>query len=235
MINKFINNYFLFLFSFIPISLILGSSVSLLNILLIDISFLFLLFYLRDLSFFKSRPVQFLLIFYIYLLFNSLISIDQSIGISRNLGFIRIIILFVAINYFFKNEKFLKKVLFVWSVIIIIVLIDVCLESFTGENILGYGYSYGRRVVSFFKDEPIVGGYINAYYLVIIGFLHFKFGEKNKNIIFVLSLFILFSIFFTGERSNSIKALLGMLLFYTFFKEYQIKHKFYLTISSLLI
>ena len=46
MVN-YINNYFLILFSFFPISLILGSSASLINMILIDISFLLFLFYLK--------------------------------------------------------------------------------------------------------------------------------------------------------------------------------------------
>ena len=175
------------------------------------------------------------MVFYIYLIFNTLLSEDQAIGISRNLGFIRIIIFFVAINYFFKDETFFKKVLFIWILTIIIVLFDVCFESFTGKNILGYESIYGRRIVSFFKDEPIVGGYLNAFYLVLIGFLYYKFRKINKNFILLFSILILFAIFLTGERSNTIKAILGISLFYFFFKEYQLKHKFYLAIGGILI
>ena len=234
MVN-YINNYFLILFSFFPISLILGSSASLINMILIDISFLLFLFYLKDFSFFKNRAFQYLSFFYIYLIFNSLISIDQSIGIYRNLGFLRIIIFFLAMNYFFKEKKFFEKVLYAWSLIITVVLIDVLVESFTGENILGYGALYGRRIVSFFKDEPIVGGYLNGFYLVIIGFFQFKFGKNNKNLITIFSLLIFISILLTGERSNSIKALLGIILFYAFFKEYQIKYKLVSIFAGLFI
>ena len=46
-------------------------------------------------------------------------------------------------------------------------IIDVFFEYFNGENILGFGEIYGHRIVSFFKDEPIVGGYINAFYLIL--------------------------------------------------------------------
>ena len=231
-----INNYFIFLFSFIPLSLVLGSSISLLNILLIDISFLFFLFYLKDFSFLKNKAFQFLLLIYIYLIFNSLISVDQSIGISRNFGFIRIIIFFVAVNYFFRSEEFSKKVFLMWFLMITIVLIDVLIESFSGRNIFGWGSSElngvlqvdGDRIVSFFKDEPIVGGFLNAFYLIIIGFLNVRYGKKNKNFILIISFFILFCIFLTGERSNSIKALLGITFFYMFFREYQVKNKIFL-------
>ena len=225
MSNKFINNYFIVLFSFFPISIILGSTISLINILLIDLSFLFLIFYIREFSFLKSKAVKYLFLLYFYLLFNSLISIDSTEGIYRNFGFIRIIILFVAVNYFFNKKVFFDKVFFIWLIIIFFVSIDVFLESYTGRNMLGYGELYGRRVVSFFKDEPIVGGYINAFYLILIGFLYNKFTIQHKSKILLLSIFFLFAIFLTGERSNSIKAFLGIVFFYAFFKEYKLKYK----------
>ena len=55
-----INNYFLVLFSLIPISIISGSLISLSNILLIDISFLILIIINKDYSFLKSKPVKYL-------------------------------------------------------------------------------------------------------------------------------------------------------------------------------
>ena len=55
MTNKGLNNYFLILFSLMPISIIIGSSISLINVLLIDLSFLFLLIYLKDFSFLKTK------------------------------------------------------------------------------------------------------------------------------------------------------------------------------------
>ena len=225
MSNKFISNYFIGLFSFFPISIILGSAISLLNILLIDLSFLFLIFYIKEFSFLKNKAMKYLFLLYFYLLLNSLISIDPIEGIYRNLGFIRIIILFVAVNYFFNQKFFFDKVFFIWLIIIFFVSIDVFLESYTGRNMLGYGELYGRRVVSFFKDEPIVCGYINAFYLILIGFLYNKFSIQHKNKILLLSIFFLFAIFLTGERSNTIKAFSGIIFFYAFFKEYNIRHK----------
>ncbi len=163
------------------------------------------------------------------MIFNSLISINPEIGLYRNFGFLRIILLFIAINYFFEQKFFHKKVLFFWSLILCIVIFDVFFESFTGRNLLGYGGNFGglggKRIVSFFKDEPIVGGYINGFFLILIGYLFNEFDKNKKNLILILSIVFLISVFLTGERSNSIKAIIGLLLFYTFLKEYQIKHK----------
>ena len=176
-LNKFTYNYFLILFSLIPVSIILGSSVSLINILIIDISFLFLIFKSNQLKFLKAEPIKYLIVLYIYLFFNSLVSVDASSGIYRNLGFLRIIILFVAFNFFFNQKFFLEKLLKIWLIIMSIVVFDVFFEYFVGKNLLGYpesrevGVSFGSRLVSFFKDEPIVGGFINGFYLILIGFL----------------------------------------------------------------
>tara|TARA_B100001057_G_scaffold89395_1_gene85618 strand:- start:63 stop:1286 length:1224 start_codon:yes stop_codon:yes gene_type:complete len=228
-INKSINYYFLVLFSALPVSIIAGSSVSLANVLIIDISFLLLIFINKDFSFLKKKSVKYLFLLYIYLIFNSLISINPEIGLYRNFGFLRIILLFIAINYFFEQKFFHKKVLFFWSLILCIVIFDVFFESFTGRNLLGYGGNFGglggKRIVSFFKDEPIVGGYINGFFLILIGYLFNEFDKNKKNLILILSIVFLISVFLTGERSNSIKAIIGLLLFYTFLKEYQIKHK----------
>ena len=229
MLNKNINNFFVILFSIIPISIIAGSAVSLITILFIDACFLVLIVYKKDYSFLKSDAIKYLLILYIYLLFNSFISIDQNIGLLRNLGFLRLIILFVAFNYFFKDKHLLKKVLITWTLIFSVILVDIFIENFTGKNLVGFGEAYQDRIVSFFKEEPIVGGFINSFYLIIIGFLFMNF--KNKNFIFIFSIIFLIAIFITGERSNSIKALVGFSIFYLFLKEYNFKKKLTLFIS----
>ena len=90
--------------------------------------------------------------------------------------------------------------------------LDTYIESFFGQNILGYGEEYGQRIVSFFKDEPIVGGYINGFYLIIIGYLFYinkNTSNKYKYIILIFSIFFITAIILTGERSNAIKAVFG--------------------------
>ena len=234
-LNKIINNYFLILFSIIPISIIVGPSVSLINILLIDICFIILIFIKRDFSFQNKEPLIYLIILYIYLIFNSYISIDPEIGFSRNFGFFRIIVLFIAINYFFKEKIFQNKVFLIWMILIGFVLLDIYIESFTGKNILGYQSGYNRRIVSFFKNEPIVGGFLNAFYLLIVGFLYEKLGEKYKSVLLLISLIIFISIFLTGERSNTIKALIGIMLFYTLYREFRLKQKITVFLSGVII
>ena len=169
--SKILNSYFLVLFSFIPASIIIGPAISLFNILLIDISFIFFILFKKDFKFLSNKTVKLIILLCLYLVFNSVIAKDFSMSAYRNLGFIRFGIFFLAFNYFFYNKDFVNRVLIIWALTLSFLSLDTYLESISGTNLLGYGEAYGERIVSFFKDEPIVGGYINGFYLIIIGYL----------------------------------------------------------------
>ena len=207
---------YLFLISILPISIIVGPSISLLNILLIVIVFL-INFKLDKIKLENKFLFYLLLILYVYLIFNSFISIDYKEGIFRNLGFIRFIILFIAINFFFTISKNDHKFLNFWSVVILIVVFDSFLEFSFGKNLLGYGDDlYADRIVSFFKDEPIVGAYLLGFNFIIVGYYFEKFYKQNfklKLVLFLILFILVGCIFITGERSNGIKAIIGLMIF----------------------
>jgi O-antigen ligase len=235
-LNSFQYNYFLLLFILIPVSMILGPSISLINILLIDVSFLVYFIYNKNLRllFIKKKAVLYLIALYLYLIFNSIISFDQNIGLSRNLGFIRMIVFFIVVNYLFTQKIFFTQVFKWWCLIIFVIIFDIFIESYSGKNILGYGGGHADRLVSFFKDEPIVGGFVNAFYLMLIGYLLNKYQNKEF-IIFIICLIVIFSILITGERSNSIKALMAFSLFFLFYRKYTLKQKLLTFISMSIV
>ena len=236
--HKILNSYFLFLFSFIPASIIIGPAVSLINILLIDFSFIFLIFYKKDFKFLSNKTVKLIIFLCLYLILNSIIAKDFSMSAHRNFGFIRFGILFLAFNYFFYNKDFVNRVLIVWMITLSILSLDTYIESIFGKNILGYGEAYGSRIVSFFKDEPIVGGYINGFYLIIIGYLFYikkNTTNKYKYIILVISIIFIIAIILTGERSNSIKAISCFFLFYFFNDFFKFKEKIFSILLLILL
>ena len=228
--SKIINSYFLILISFIPAAMIIGPAVSLINILLIDFSFIFLILYKKNYKFLSNKTIKLIIFLCLYLIFNSIISKDFSMSVNRNFGFIRFGILFLAFNYFFYNKDFVNRVLIVWILTLSVLSLDTYIESIFGKNIFGYRDEYGSRIVSFFKDEQIVGGYINGFYLVIVGYLFYinrKISIKHKYIILIFSIFFIIAIILTGERSNSIKAIFGFLLFYFFNDFFKFKEKIF--------
>ena len=236
--SKVFNSYFLLLFSFIPASIIIGPAVSLINILLIDFFFIFLIFYKKDYKFLSNKVVKLIIFLCLYLIFNSIISKDFLMSANRNFGFIRFGILFLAFNYFFCNKDFVNRVLIVWILTLSILSLDTYIESIFDKNILGYGEAYGSRIVSFFKDEPIVGGYINGLYLIIIGYLFYinkNISSKYKYIILIFSIFFIIVIILTGERSNAIKAVSGFFLFYFFNDFFKFKEKIFTILLLILM
>ncbi len=230
--SKFLNSYFFVLFSLIPISIIVGPTISLINILLIALSFIIFIFYTKKFDIFNHTVVRILIIFYIYLIFNSFIALDFSLSASRNFGFLRFIVLFLGINYFFCYFSKFDKILFFWFIIISIAVFDTYFEYYYGTNILGFGgvhEIYGPRVVSFFKDEPVMGAYIFGFFFIILGYLfQFYYHGTNKTrkfLILFFSFLVMISIILTGERSNSLKAIFAFTLFYAFNKNFSIKQK----------
>ena len=207
---------YLFLISILPISIVAGPSISLLNILFIITLFL-INYKVSKIKIEKKFLLYLLSILYVYLIFNSFISIDYKEGIYRNLGFLRFIILFIAINLFFTISNNQFKFLNFWSSIILIVVFDSLVEFSFGKNLLGYGDGlYADRIVSFFKDEPIVGAYLLGFNFIIIGYFFEKFYKQNlklKMAMFLILFILVGCILITGERSNGIKAIIGLMIF----------------------
>ena len=180
--QKYIENSLVILISLIPISILIGPAISLANILIFDFLFIIILFLRKDFEWINSPVVKILLILYLYLIFNSLIAQQPELSLLRNLGFIRLIILFLGINYFLNKSENLKLIFKVWSLTILIVVIDIFIEKYFGKNILGYSAvnSIGsQRIVSFFKDEAIPGSFIYAFSFMLVGFFVMKFKNQG--------------------------------------------------------
>ena len=140
------------LFSILPISIIVGPSFSLINTVLLGLFFIYIYFSKNDIVVNDFKPVFLLLVLYLYLIINSLISVDITSGIYRNFGFVRFILFFLMINYIFVIDKKNFNTLKIWAAIFFIVLVDVYIERFTGSNIFGFGkLSRIRRKPNIFK------------------------------------------------------------------------------------
>ena len=65
--KKFLQNYFFLLFLIIPISIIIGPAISLINILIIDLSLIIFILYIKKFDIFNHLVVKILIILYVYL------------------------------------------------------------------------------------------------------------------------------------------------------------------------
>ena len=223
--------FIIFLFSFLPISLILGNSIINLNILIIDSFFLFVCYRQKKWSWINNKYFYFFISIWVYLILNSIFSANvitstfdyieqhkvypQKDSVIRSIGFIRFVIFLFAVQYFFTNsKKTFNQIFLYWSMIVFIVLVDIIFESIFDFNLLGFRSSNTNRIVSFFKDELVVGGFVLGFSFLTSGYL-FKFIKNDlkkklfANIFFILTIIC---IYLSGERANFIKAIISALI-----------------------
>ena len=242
MLKKLNINFHDSLFALLPLSIILGPAVSLTNIFLLILVYFFKYFQKEHLNYIiKSKAVILFFLLNLYLIFNTLISIEPSSGIFRNFGFVRFIFLFIAINYLFYIKKYDLSSFKIWTVIFLIVVFDVYFERFNGTNILGFGSEekeFGRRIISFFKDEPIAGSYLSGLLFIAAGYIFTIFKNKKRILKIIPSLLLLIflsAVLITGERSNTIKVFVGFLLFVFFLDYFKLKYKIFFSATFIII
>ena len=211
-----LDNLKIILFSLIPLGIIIGTTISTLLIASVIIICFFEILKKREFEFFYNKDIVVLFIIFIYLIINLILSKDFENSVSRNLGFIRYVLLAVSTVYIFNYIKNSQKIFKIWAITILFVLIDIYIEFIFGKNILGYSGSqgyWGSRVVSFFKDEQVAGTFIFTFILIITGFLLETYKtKKNVLIILFLIVFSVIGITLTGERSSLIRCLFAILL-----------------------
>ena len=126
-LNKYyqIQSYIItFFFCILPISLIVGNIATNINILLIDILFIIISFNKKYWIWSRKKLFLILIILWIYQIINSVLSIHiVEMTLIRSLGFIRFVIFFFAIDFFFTQfPKILKKIFLFWTIILMVIL-----------------------------------------------------------------------------------------------------------------
>ena len=144
--NKIQIYFVTFLYSILPISYITGSLIINLNFLIIDIVFIYIILKNKDFPFkeIKNEVFLFLLIFF-YILLNSAIQYYyyngnisfKDEGLIRSIGLIKYILFYFASVYFFTFLKINnQKILNFWSIVLLVVIIDVFYERLNGYNLI---------------------------------------------------------------------------------------------------
>lgn len=228
------NNIILFFFSILPISFISGNAVLELNIFFIIIFFLRELFLDKDYfsRILKTKFFYLLISLWFYLIVNALFALNYEVSLRRSIFFFRYILLIFAFLYFLRGEQIRNKIINIYTLILLFISFDIFFEFIFGKNILGFESPMkNERIVSFFKDELIVGSFLASFLFIIFG----KFFNENKTILSAI-LFTIFSvsILITGERSISIKILISIFLIIFFVLENP-RLKIYTTLFSILL
>lgn len=221
---KLTNFCFIYILS-LPFIFIIGVGPYNISLALISIISIYVIY--KDKEFiFRSRFrvfYLFFLIFYCYLVFNSIISDFRDDSFSRSIPYIKNFFLVFLSDYVItntNNERFknnLKIIFWVYSAIFFIVFIFIILELLNIDfNFIEYA-DVDYRLSGPFGKEAIVGSFILSYMAFYIYLLNYFLIDKKKIIIFFI--ISIFSIVLSGERMTIIMFFFCIIiyLFHTLF------------------
>ncbi len=225
------------LFSILPISILIGNLFINLTILIISLVFLYkllkkefnILHYVESSNFFRL-----LLFFFLSLCINLIFSNDIYLSYPRvfKIFFIIFFVLafkFLIINYFEALEKIYKF----WSILFLIVIIDLIFEFFVGNNVFGQSSIMQGRLGSFTGEESVIGNYFFGFCLITLSFIYNKSHNIFLNLF--LAIFLIIISFLIGERANFIRTFLAIILFMFFVYKVSYRIKFFSIILSFIL
>ncbi len=193
-----------FLFSLIPFFLITGPFLADFAISFISLLFIFFCFKKKNFIYFKNKYFYIFLIFWGYLILNTLLNNFNLDSFRISIFFFRYGIFVIAVAALLDvDSKFIKYFFYCIFVCFIALIFDGFYEYFVGENILGWKDKETTRIASFFGEEKILGSYLSRLWPLFFGISIFIFKEKKKFFLLFIFVFIFSEvlIFLSGERA----------------------------------
>jgi hypothetical protein len=227
---NFINRHILIFF---PIIWSLGPAIQDIAISFTAITFFFFSIKNNNFEFLYDKISWILIAFFISIIISSAFSPVVETSIYKSSTYIRYLLFFFAVNYLIKLDSGDFRKFFIFNIIFIIFLaLDIWLQKINGTDIFGFKPGMdGMRNSGFFGDELIAGGFIvKTFFLTLIYFLLINL---KKFYLFSFYLFILITVFLTGERMSLILFIIGTILFVFIYKDY-LRYKLFTFITILL-
>ena len=168
---KSINKLACYLIVLTPIFLVTGPFLPDLSIVIIDLTFLFIIFKEKKFFILNNKYFKFLIILWIYFSVRSLFAEDIFLSFKSSFFYLRFIFLIWAISFFLeRNKNLFDKFSKFFMVVICFVILDAILQYITGTNILGFKIQTIIFSILFFLLN------INLRKIIIISFLTILIG-----------------------------------------------------------
>ena len=201
--NSLINNLLLVLITIYPISIVAGPALIECTIFFSIITFFFSYKIEIIKEFYLKFKCEKFLIFYILIIFSSLLSDNILTSLKSSFFTIRFFLFSIVIYILIKKINIFSKIFFlICSIFFLICLFDGYLQFLTGKNIFLYSTS-SDYVTGLFFDEKKLGRFLITFSPILVGF-YLSFGYQNKNYKLISSFIFLNIVFlivlFTSER-----------------------------------
>jgi O-antigen ligase len=246
MLKKFIiNDYYIFLIYFLPLSFIIGQSVVSINFFLITLSVLIL--FIFDYSNFKKifdLDSKLLSVFFFFIFIIQVI--NYGITGFKIFSLVRFLALTFLLKYFFLKKNFdifFKNYFKILFFVFLFIFLDLIYQKITGVDFFGFkstdAGNINRLTGPFGNNEYIPGSYIFHVLMPFVIYFICNFSCKKLFLRFLITTLVsnlfLLSIFITGERTSFLLAILSFILLMLIKKNLRLELIFSLFIVFILI
>jgi len=218
----------------IPASLIIGAAVSEFFVSFVALLFLIYTIIYKDWSYYRKKIFIFLIIFFIYIVFVSLLSEFPINSLRSSLFYFRFYLMFLAIWFLLDQNKNFPK----YFLLSIILPLAACFFYSLGDiyNSIRFETKVADyRISGLFGTELIQGSYFIRLLILFLGvYTLVNNNFKNKFIYYSIFFISIFIVLVSGERS-SIGLLIIFLFLYFIFSEIKIIKKFKIFTSIIFI
>ena len=218
--------------------MITGPFLSDLSISIVSIIFIIFIIKYRYYNLLNNLFSKVFFIFWIYILFNSLLINFEIVSLKISFFYFRFLFFSLAVSYLLEiNNKLLKQIFYSFLLCFILLIFDGYFQYFFGQNIIGMKLPYGPRVSSFFGDELILGSYLSRLFPIFFGLTIFLFKDNIKKILLISIIFILLEglVFISGERTAFFYINLSAIFIIIFINKFKLLRFVTLCLSFLLI
>ena len=216
--SETVQRYLMYL---LPIALLTGPFLPDLFISLGGILFLINSFLKKEYKYFNNTFFKIFISFYLFLLFNSLISDFVIFSLKSSLFYFRFGVFALLIwSLIDSNKNFIKYFTFFLLFAYCLAILNGVYQYIYSVNIFGH-YVPPNRLLLLASDNAALGHYLARIFPLLIGLIYLRL--KSSKIYYVLFFFLLISVdvltFLSGERTSLALLLLSSVFILIFMKK----------------
>ena len=209
----------------IPLTLLSGPFLPDLIITLMSIILIYRSIAEKDFYLFQNRIFKFFFVYWILIIFCSLVSEYKINSLQSSLPYLRFLIFSLAVCYIFSKDKtLLKNFTIILVLVYTLALINGFYQYFLGYNFFGISPSSPNRLTLIFDDRMLLGAFLSRTFPLLIGLIIYTYKDNIKK--YLLLFFLIISsdilVYLSGERTALGLLLLSTLLFIIFINKFRI-------------
>ena len=219
--SETVQRYLMYL---LPLALLTGPFLPDLFISLGGILFLINSFLKKEYKYFNNTFFKIFISFYLFLLFNSLISDFVIFSLKSSLFYFRFGVFALLIwSLIDSNKNFIKYFTFFLLFAYCLAILNGVYQYIYSVNLFGH-YVPPNRLLLLASDNAALGHYLARIFPLLIGLIYLRL--KSSKIYYVLFFFLLISVdvltFLSGERTSLVLLLLSSVFILIFMKKLRV-------------